>query len=313
VANPLTSSVLVVLTLLSLAACGVAVARLRGSPERAASLAGVQAWLVGVIGIACAGLFAYRWLFVHGRWQPLAAHVDGLLLIAALLAGVVLFVQARPRLFGLSAFALPLLSLILAWAICAAAWTYRPFSIETLHPVWKGAHLGGVYLGTLSSVVAAVAGGMYLFVQSRLKRKVDPVGRRPLASLETLEGLIIRGATLGFVLLTVGLIAGAVILIEDGSAAGEAFLVTKIVLACVAWLVYAVLMNVRYTSSFRGARAAWLSIAGLTLLLATYAIVTALPGDREPRAKAFSDDAARLVEPPPAPRSHHATTLPGGA
>src|SRR5690606_12443076 len=129
----------------------------------------------------------------------------------------ILFIQARPRLFGLSAFALPLLVLILAWAICASAWTYRPFDLQTLHPVWRAVHLGGVYLGTLSAAVAAIAGGMYLYVRSRLKRKAGLTSAVRLASLETLESLNIRAATLGFLLLTVGLASGAVILSDEGA------------------------------------------------------------------------------------------------
>ena len=50
----------------------------------------------------------------------------------------------------------------------------------------------------------------------------------------------------------------------------------KIVLSAAAWLVYALVKNVRYATRFRGARAAWLSIAGLLLLLAAFGTVTAL-------------------------------------
>lgn len=289
-ANPLTTLTLVLLTLLSLGAFAAAIARLRRvepatvsgdpHPQAAAWASRLQGWLVGIVGIVSAAVFAYRWIALHGRWQPLAAHVDGLLLIAALFAGAILFIQSRPRLFGLSAFALPLLSLILAWGICASAWTYHPFDLPTLHPLWMAVHLGGVYLGTLGAAVAAIAGGMYLYIQSRLKRKNGLEGLGRFASLEALETLIIRAATLGFTLLTIGLMSGVVILTDPASLQGDAmgsWFIGKLVLAAAAWLVYALLMNVRYATRFRGARAAWLSIAGLVLLLATYGLVTALP------------------------------------
>ena len=44
-----------------------------------------------------------------------------LVLIAALFGSAVLFLQRKPRLEALSAFALPLLALLLAWAVCASA------------------------------------------------------------------------------------------------------------------------------------------------------------------------------------------------
>jgi hypothetical protein len=50
-------------------------------------------------------------------------------------------------------------------------------------------------------------------------------------------------------------------------------------LSVAAWLIYALLMNVRHAVLFRGSRAAWLSILGLALLVATFGLITALPAD----------------------------------
>lgn len=288
-ANTFTSLALVCLTLLALVAWALSLRRLRrGDAEPVSDTA--QHALVALIGVSAAGLFLWRWLAVHGKWQPLAAHVDGLLLIATLFAATVLFIQRRPRLFGLSAFALPLLALILAWGICAAAWTYHPFNLQSLHPVWTTVHLAGVYLGTLGAAVAAIGGGMYLYVQSRLKHKQGLASFGHLASLEALESLIIRTATLGFALLTLGLASGLVILSHERGVLGAGWWYgPKIVLAVLAWAVYALVMNVRHATRFRGARAAWLAIGGLVLLLATYAVVNAWP-------HAAANDAA----PPPA-------------
>lgn len=272
--NPGTSLSLMMMTALSLAAAALAVRRLM-RPERRGSSPWMQHGLIGVIAVWSAGLFVYRWMVVHGRWQPLSAHLDGLLLIATLLAATILFIQSRARLFGLSAFGIPMLSFILAWAICASAWTYRPFHLTRLDRAWYTLHLASVYLGTLCSVVAAVAGGMYLYVQYRLKRKQDLRGLGRLASLEALEDVIVRMATLGFALLTLGLVAGVVIVSEVKHLMQPGWWYSpKIVLGAVAWVVYALLMNVRYASSFRGGRAAWLSIAGLVLLIATYGVIT---------------------------------------
>lgn len=262
--------------------------RLR-KPDKEAGVSPAQQWLVAIVGCGATVLFVYRWLFLHGAWQPLVAHVDGLLLIGALFAGLVAYVQNRRALVGLSAFALPVLTLILAWAVCASAWTYYPFRPASLHPVWMGVHLAGVYLGTLCAAVAAIAGGMFLYVQSRLKHKQGLATFGRLASLETLETLIVRTATLGFALLTLGLASGMVILVsEEGELTPGWWYGPKIVLATLAWLVYAVLMNVRHATSFRGVKAAWLSIAGLVLLIGIYAIVTAWPASEAMEQPAVS-------------------------
>ena len=273
----MTTSILVLLTLLAAAASAGAIQRLRGRLA-GEGWAWLQQALTALAGLGAAGLYAWRWIADHGRWQPLAAHMDGLLLIAALLAAAIVFIQSRSRLTGLSAFALPLLTLILAWAICAWAWTYQPFNLDNLASVWKSLHLAGVYLGTLFAAVAAVAGGMYLFVCRQLKHKqpLPRLGR--LASLETLENLIVRSATVGFALLSLGLAAG-IITGTDGPTRFEPgwWYSPKVMLGGAAWVVFALLMNVRFASTFRGPRAAWMAIFGLVLLLATYGVATAMP------------------------------------
>jgi ABC-type uncharacterized transport system permease subunit len=281
-ANPATSLILILLTLVTVAAAALAWGRLRRG--EAVAVPAVQHGLVAAVGAAAVGLFVYRWLVWHGQWRPLTHHLDGLLLMAGLLAGAILFFQLRPKLFGLAAFALPVLALLLGWAVCAAAWTYRPFNLASLDPIWQTVHLAGVYLGTASAAIAAMAGGMYLYIQRRLKQKADLRGIGRLASLERLETLIVRSATLGFALLTLGLVAGLVVLSDSPAARSLAWWYSpKFVLAISAWVVYALLMNVRHASHFRGPRAAWLSIAGLVLLLATYGLVTAM-GERGPGA-----------------------------
>lgn len=275
--GPLTSLILLVLTILSVSAWALAFGQMRaGRPGRDAGAA--QQWLVAAIAIVAGGLFIFRWVVVIGYWQPLTSHLDGLLLLAALMSAVILFIQRGARLAGLAVFALPLLTLILGWAICAAVWTYRPFNIETLDPLWKAVHLAGVYLGTLFAAVAAGCGGMYLYAQHRIRHKTDR-GAHAIASLEAIESAIIRAAMLGFALLTLGLIAGVVVTVEGSTRLGPHWWYSpKVLLATAAWVVYALLMNIRRATVFRGPRAAWLSIAGLVLLVAVYSIVSLMPG-----------------------------------
>lgn len=235
--------------------------------------------LLGGTALLCMAVFAWRVTMVHHEWLPVQAHVDGLLLIAALLAPAIIYIQTRPRLFGLSLFALPLLSLILAWGVCASLWTYRPFKLESFEPAWVVFHTTATYLGLLGCGLGAAGGAMYLFVQRRLKAKTGLTQANPLASLETVETLIIRSATLGFVLLTLSLVSGLIIVTQSDQATslGEAWWnAPKFWLASASWLLYAVLMNARSSSTFRGRRAAGLAIAGLVLVLATYGAVEAI-------------------------------------
>jgi ABC-type uncharacterized transport system permease subunit len=264
------------LALLAAVASGLAILRLRRG-ERAEGATKGQHALVWICTLGSAAVFIQQ-VFAHG-WNPITSHVDGLILVATLLGVTMLYLQHRPRLEELGAFALPVLTLVLAWALCPDSQELWHFNKDEAPSAWRMLHLGFVYVGMLASVVAACAGAMYLYVERRLhqKRDLGELGR--FASLEKLETIIIRQATIGFVLLSLGLITGLVI-----STSNKADLVAgwwhspKILLATAAWVVYAVLMNLRSATAFRGARAAWLSIAGLVILLATYGVVTALPG-----------------------------------
>lgn len=276
--DPLTTPVLSLLTLLAGVASAMALSRLTRS-KVAAGVRRIEYVLLGTCTTGCGALFCYRTLMVHCGWQPLRSHVDGLLLIATLFAAMVLFLQSRGRVRGLTAFALPVLTLILAWSVCASAWTFQFFQIDS---IWKAAHLASVYLGTLFFAVAAISGGMFLYAQRRVRKRPDTgVGRR-LASLEAIEHLIIWTSTMGLSLLTLGLVMGVIIVSSGPTRMGSDWWYSpKIILGGSVWLIYALVMNMRHTATFRGAKAAWLSIVGLVLILAIFGLaVSGQPFDQ---------------------------------
>lgn len=271
----LTTLTLTVMTLLSLGACGLMIGRLRLREPRP-KLRQLQYALVGVTTVLATAVVAYRMVVVYGSWQPLNAHVDGLVMIAGLLSAAVLFLQSGRRLPEFSGFALPVVTLMLAWSICASWWTNQPFKVQS---IWMTFHLATVYLGFGAVAVAAAAGSMYLYVQHRLRNKGDLPAFGRFASLEGLERVLVAGSTFGFAAITLGLLSGLVVQTQEPGVLGDGWWYSpKIVISTVAWLIYALLMNVRYTTHFRGSRAAWLSIAGLVLLLVTFALATSMPG-----------------------------------
>lgn len=276
----LTTVNLVLLSLGAAVASVLAVVRLlRPESESRPVLARTVTGLTLVLTLGTGLSFVGRWTLGNQPWEPIAAHVDGLLLISALLAGMTVYLQLRARLIGLSAFLLPLITALLAWGVCASAWTYRPFDLESLAPVWLSIHRLAVYLGTAAATVAAGAGGLYLFVHRRLKAHTDLKLLRQFSSLEAIESVVVRAVSLGFALLTVGLTTGLVLVLEDPDhpLGMQWYVSPKFLLASFAWAAYAILMNAHHAATFRGARAAWLAIAGLMLLVAVYGVVTAWP------------------------------------
>jgi len=299
--EPATSIPLILMTAASAAASGIALRRLSRLAHRD-SFKLSQHTLVTLVAGGCGLVLLGRWLSLGDAWQPVHAHVDGLLLMCMLFAGAILFIQTRPKLSGLPAFALPLLTVMLGWGICASMWTYRAFNLDSIEPAWTVFHTLSTYLGLLCCAIGAIAGAMYLFVQRRLKTKTMQPGTARLASLETLESLIIHAATLGFVLLSLSLISGVMLVTRETAhhLLGPAWWTSpKVILATSAWLLYALLMNVRYASHFRGSRAAWLAIGGLLLVLSVYGAIQAIdppPGDPSAPATRQTPDTPRGQE-----------------
>jgi ABC-type transport system involved in cytochrome c biogenesis permease subunit len=228
--------------------------------------------------LICSILLGYRSFVVEG-WAPLASHVDGLLLLSALLAAAIAYLVWLERLPGVGLFATPVLAVLLLWGVCAVTWTFRPFEIGS---VWNTIHLICVYVVAIDLTTAAAAGALWLTVDRHMRRKDHAVERfrllRKLGNLEAIERVIIRQATIGLLLLTMALISGVVLVVEGDSKLGEGWWYSpKVILAAGVWLIYALVMHVRFVPTFRGRRAAILAIVGFVLMLATLGIAQALP------------------------------------
>lgn len=261
-----TTIILTFLTLLSGGASVLALVGLLASVPHPRWRKALSVALPMICGLTAA-LFIERALLVHHTWQPLESHVDGLILINVLVTLTLCFLQTRQRMENLSAFVLPVVTLLMAWAICASQWTFQGFAIGS---IWQTVHRLGVYLGSVFYLVAAGSGVMFLYVRRQLKHKKARDDQQRLPSLEAIETLMVNTATLGFALISLGLVSGIIINFSHQGFAGNRWYVWKIILAILTWLVYGVVMNVRYTKTFRGTRAAWLSLIGLLLVLLTF-------------------------------------------
>jgi len=115
---------------------------------------------------------------------------------------------------------------------------------------------------TLASVQAIV-----LAVQNNHLRRHHPGGFiRALPPLQTMEALLFEMISLGFVLLSIGLITGFLYL--DNMFAQH--LVHKTVLSIVAWIAFAILLWGRYRFGWRGRTAIRWTLLGFAVLMLAY-------------------------------------------
>jgi ABC-type uncharacterized transport system permease subunit len=209
----------------------------------------------------------------RGQWIPIGDNFDTLIWLAMLLAMFVLYLQRHKHLGALDWFVMPLIVLLLVMAAVIGRTEYREYH-EVVRDMWSWVHRVTAYGGAVAFAIAAASGAMYVWTSRRLreKRTVGP----QFGSLERLEHLTMTSVTLGFALLTIGMITGGIKLIGEGRHTSHA----KIVLACIVWLVYAVVLHAPINPSFRGRKVAMLSVVGFLVMLGTIVTVLLLPTER---------------------------------
>jgi len=184
------------------------------------------------------------------------------------LAIVAVFValQRRYRAAVLGSFVTPVALLMM---LASASF---PPAIAPLNPAlksgWLGVHTIVAFAGYAAFAVAFSAGLMYLLQEHYLKTKRLGALYRRLPSLETLDDINYRCLTIGFPLLTVAIVSGA---IWAETAWGSYWSWDpKETWSLITWLVYAALLHGRLTTGWRGRRAAVLAILGFCVLLFTF-------------------------------------------
>ena len=218
------------------------------------------------------------WHSIHrGSWLPLEDNFDALVWLGFLLAAFVLYVQGRRPVGGIDWFLMPIVTLLL---VAAAIFGQAKPHLYTQR-TWAWVHRVTAYGGAVAFAVAGAVGAMYLINNRRLRNKTPLAATGPkFASLERLEHFTRVSVTLGFALLTVGLITGLfeVLRSNGGTRLGAHwFLQPKVLLAFSVWVVYALVLHAPINPSFRGRKAAMLSIVGFVLMVGVLIAVQFMP------------------------------------
>jgi ABC-type transport system involved in cytochrome c biogenesis permease subunit len=221
---------------------------------------------------ACAALAVLIWHSAQrGSWLPLEDNFDALVWLGLLLALFVLYIQRRRPVGGLDWFLMPIVILLLASA--AIFGSAKPHVYVTT--TWSWVHRGTAFAGIVAFAVAGAVGLMYLIVNHRLRTKRALLAGPNLGNLERLEHLTLESVSLGFALLTIGALTGINEMVK-----GKHTSPAKLVLTAALWLVYAVVLHAPINPSFRGRKAAVLSVIGLALTVGTMVAVLVTSGRR---------------------------------
>ena len=243
--------------------------RLRWDRALFSTIARALSWCGIIIGAAVLAWHSA----LRENWLPLEDNFDTLIWLGLLLAAFVKYMQRRRPLGGLDWFIMPIVILLLV----GAAIFGRTKPHQYLPMTWSVVHRVTAYGGAVAFAIAAAVGAMYLYTNNRLRKKTFHPGPN-LGSLERLEHLTFTSVTLGFALLTIGLVTGMIWSNSGANRLGPHWFASpKVLLALGTWVVYAIVLHSPINPSFRGRKAAMLSIFGFALMIAVMIAVQFMP------------------------------------
>jgi ABC-type transport system involved in cytochrome c biogenesis permease subunit len=212
-------------------------------------------------GFGFAGLAAHT-VFLFKHKPPLASELGTVLFVAWILAIFYLYGSLHHRQVAWGIFALPLVI-----GLIVLAWLEPDSKIDPEERFWGYLHAGLLVLASVGVCVAFLASLMYLLQARQLKRKV-PLGHGlKLLSLERLEQMNRRAIALAFPLLTAGILVGLFLKVNRSS--DLSWLDPRVIATELLWLVFALLLLLRYGYRIRGRNLALLTIVAFCLLLFT--------------------------------------------
>lgn len=182
------------------------------------------------------------------------------------------FLEYRYKLDLLGPFTMPVVFILMLSS------SVLPREIKPLSPAlqsyWLGIHTFLAFLGNAAFAMACGIGIMYLIQERNVKSKHLGGLFQRLPSLQMLDEVNYRLITIGFPLLTLTIITGAV---WSQSAWGSYWRWDpREVWSLIAWFIYALMLHARLTMGWRGRKAAIVSVIGFIIVFFTFFAVTFL-------------------------------------
>lgn len=223
------------------------------------------AWWIFLAGAACHTAYLAARGIVAGR-LPLSNQFEFATAFAWGIAVMLIILRLKFRAEWVSAVAMPMVFLVLSYA------ALQPKEITELMPAlrsaWFGLHIGSAVFSYAAFVLAGCGGLRYILLEKR------EGGSSRLAQMDY---LCYRLVALGFLLLTVVILSGAI----WAEQAWSAFWTwdPKETWALITWILYAIYLHLRLRKKRSGRAMAWFTVVAVPVVLFTFiGVNTLLPG-----------------------------------
>jgi cytochrome c-type biogenesis protein CcsB len=221
-------------------------------------------WALG-LGFAVQSLFLVVRGVMAGH-HPISNLFESLNFFAWAIILSYFILQYRFRIRVLGALVLPIAIVLMLFSLTCDK-EIVPL-IPALQSNWLGIHTTLAFIGNAFFVIAFAGSVFYLVQERQLKSKHPGSLFHRLPSLDILDRLLYRSLTIGFILMTFGIITGAV---WAASAWGSYWSWDpKETWSLITWFIYAALVHARMTIGWRGRKAAYLCIFGFAAILFTF-------------------------------------------
>ncbi|MEX1301051.1 MAG: cytochrome c biogenesis protein CcsA [Desulfotignum sp.] len=224
----------------------------------------ISFYLIAIgVGVHFAGMAA---LGATIKSLPVQNLVQSLSMAALAFGAMFLYVRYKFNLKMLGLFAAMILSVTMLAALLLPD-TQTPPN-EAFKGIWFYCHIILIFAGNATLGLACGAGILYLLQEKGIKDRSPGFFFKRLPSLDFLDSVSHACITMGFFLLTLGLVTGFVYAkVLWGQFWSWDF---KELFSMGAWLVYAVLLHLRLYAGWRGRKSAVMTIVGFGIIVFTF-------------------------------------------
>jgi cytochrome c-type biogenesis protein CcsB len=224
-------------------------------------------WASRLLATGCgAHILSTIHLATRAGHLPLTNMQESLSFFSLMIIGAFLIFERRYKVTTLGSFVTPV-ALVMLIASSALHGELRQLP-PILQSNWFWFHALLAFVSYAAFAIAFGVSVIYLIQRHFLKAKHFGVLFQRLPPLETLDEISYRSLAVGFPLLSIAIISGA---IWSEKAVGTYWnWDPKQTWSLITWLIYAALLHGRLTIGWRGKRAAILSIIGFSVLLITF-------------------------------------------
>ncbi|HEY3346704.1 MAG TPA: c-type cytochrome biogenesis protein CcsB [Nitrospirota bacterium] len=230
--------------------------------------------ITAIAGFAMNTLAMLHLTFYSGH-VPLTNLRESLFFMSWAIMFIYIILEYRMKVIVMGAFIVPLAFLCMLVSVTLP----EPSVIVPayLSSAWLGVHTSFAFLAYAAFTISFATSVMYIIQERQLKHKHPGTFYHRLPPIEMLDELAYKGIALGFPLLTLAIVTGA---IWANSAWGQYWgWEPKEIWALITWFIYAAYLHMRLVAGWRGRKAAYLAIAGFGIVMFTFLGITLLlPG-----------------------------------